>query len=664
MSGSFQPLFGKLYSILPAKALVLASLLLFLAGTLLTALAPSSPVFILGRAISGCATAGITSGAFASKYTGIAAAAEAAASLGAPLVGGALVDRLSWRWCFFIEMLLVGLASVILALFLKTSKPKGTHEDALVLEFASAVKEISHRIDVVGTALFVPAFTLLILALQWGGSVHEWSDWRVLLPLAVSVVLLCTFALVQRGAGDRATLPPRIALRRNILFGFLFASCNNGALSVIEYYMPTYVQTVCGLSATTSGIMVLPTGAGLIVSVALAGFMTSYFGYYNPFMIMTGLLLPTATGLLTTVGTGTRTWRLILFQALLGFGSGIGFQGPQVAAQAVLSDADSQIGIAVMQLAQALGPAVGAAAAQSIFASGLQGSDDRTAYDGLSRRVHSMTAGGAEGGSKAETPSDDVDPESQSSGWTDLWESDQSDLWDRGQPSAPLVEWIVANGDTLRWEDRHRPRALVPGCGKGYDVAMLALHGLDVVGLEISEKGAEVARAYAETELADPHDYNFGGAESITLGGAGEAQVIAGDFFKRDWEAGASVGDGFDLIYDYTFLCALHPNMRKDWARRMEELLSPSGILVCLEFPLFKEPSEPGPPWPLKGVYWNLLAGGGNGLVCDGTEGTDTRKGFFVLDERYKPSRSYTQGRDTDMISVWRLKSGRQAKGI
>lgn len=134
-------------------------------------------------------------------------------------------------------MPLIGLASVTLALFLKTSKPNGAHEDALILGFASAVKEISHRIDVVGTALFVPAFTLLILALQWGGSVHEWSDWRVLLPLAASVVLLCAFALVQRGAGDRGVLPPRIALRRNILFGFLFASCNNGALSVIEYYV-------------------------------------------------------------------------------------------------------------------------------------------------------------------------------------------------------------------------------------------------------------------------------------------------------------------------------------------------------------------------------------------------------------------------------------------
>lgn len=59
-----------------------------------------------------------------------------------------------------------------------------------------------------------------------------------------------------------------------------------------------------------------------------------------------------------------------------------------------------------------------------------------------------------------------VDPESQSSGWTDLWETDQSDLWDRGQPSAPLVEWIEANRDKLRRNDGRRPRALVPVSGE------------------------------------------------------------------------------------------------------------------------------------------------------------------------------------------------------
>lgn len=81
---------------------------------------------------------------------------------------------------------------------------------------------------------------------------------------------------------------------------------------------------------------------------------------------------------------------------------------------------------------------------------------------------------------------------------------------------------------------------------------MLALHGLDVIGLEISETGAETARAYAQAELADPHDYNFGNTDHASPDNIGEVQIISGDFFKRDWEEGTMASKGFDLIYDYT----------------------------------------------------------------------------------------------------------------
>lgn len=120
-----------------------------------------------------------------------------------------------------------------------------------------------------------------------------------------------------------------------------------------------------------SGVMVLPSAAGLIVSVSLSGALTTHFGYYNPFMILTSLITPPAAGLLTTLNVDAELWSLILYQALLGFGAGIGFQGPQVAVQAIFSERDSQIGIAIIQFAQSIGPAVFIAAAQTIFTSRL-----------------------------------------------------------------------------------------------------------------------------------------------------------------------------------------------------------------------------------------------------------------------------------------------------
>ncbi|CAG9989463.1 unnamed protein product [Clonostachys byssicola] len=370
-SGSFQPMVGKLYSLMPPKLLVLVSLAIFIAGVAISAAAPSSVVFIIGRAIVGLGTAGVTAGVFAiiiqlchlrrrPTYASIGAATEAMASLAAPLLGGVLVDSLSWRWCFLVEIPVLTAGFLIMVIFLEVPAGKTLTGDL-------SLRRLSEKADIYGTALFVPAFTLLILALQWGGTKYQWSDWRVILPLVFCLVLLLVFALLQTRLGDQAVLPPRIVKRRNVLCGFLFASCNNGALSIIEYYMPTYFQVVHRVSATTSGLLVLPSGAGLVLFVPLAGALTSHCGYPNPFMLLNGLLLPVATGLLTTVSKYPETWKLLVYQALLGSSVGIGFQGPQVAVQAILSDDDAQIGISIIQLAQAMGPAVFVASAQTIL---------------------------------------------------------------------------------------------------------------------------------------------------------------------------------------------------------------------------------------------------------------------------------------------------------
>ena len=260
MSGSFQPFFGKLYSITPAKTVASTSLIIFVVGALISALAPSSSIFIVGRAVTGLATAGVTSGAFAlveprryfvhlellkyilysiiiqlmplshrSKYAGIGAAIEAVASLLAPLIGGALIDGLSWRWCFYVELPFLALA--ILSLLISPNLLKGRVLGGL------SIPELARSLDLGGTAVFVSAFTLLILALQWGGKQYPWSDWRVLLPLGLSGALTLVFAHLQTRLGEKATMPPRILCRRSVLFGFLFAACNNGALSIVEYYV-------------------------------------------------------------------------------------------------------------------------------------------------------------------------------------------------------------------------------------------------------------------------------------------------------------------------------------------------------------------------------------------------------------------------------------------
>lgn len=98
------------------------------------------------------------------------------------------------------------------------------------------------------------------------------------------------------------------------------------------------------------------------------------------------------------------------------------------------------------------------------------------------------------------------------------------------------------------------------------------------------------------------------------------------------------------MLTGVQFLCALHPSQRGKWAERMAELIKPGGKLVCLEFPMYKDPKLPGPPWGVNGVHWELLAGG------DGGNGMFTRRVY------YKPERTYEVGKGTDMISVYERK--------
>ncbi|KAL4987122.1 S-adenosyl-L-methionine-dependent methyltransferase [Aspergillus falconensis] len=254
--------------------------------------------------------------------------------------------------------------------------------------------------------------------------------------------------------------------------------------------------------------------------------------------------------------------------------------------------------------------------------------------------------------------------------WSDLWDAGESSLWDRGMPSPALIDLLELYQDTLlnpfesetekdseeeSGTRKRRKKALVPGCGRGYDVLTLALHGFDTYGLEVSATAVSEARAFAERELSSPQASNYGGKfdrERARHIGVGNVQLVQGDFFADTWTENETLGldlgkDGygkFDLVYDYTFLCALHPAQRTRWAERMAELLRPGGMLVCLEFPMYKDPTLPGPPWGVNGVHWELLAGG------DAGQGEFNRRAYV------QPERTFEVGRGTDMISVYQRK--------
>ncbi|THC96385.1 hypothetical protein EYZ11_004156 [Aspergillus tanneri] len=206
-------------------------------------------------------------------------------------------------------------------------------------------------------------------------------------------------------------------------------------------------------------------------------------------------------------------------------------------------------------------------------------------------------------------------------GWANLWSIGESQIWDKGFPNPALEDALVQQrsilGDPLTVDAQgveHRKTALVPGCGRGVDVLLLASFGYNAYGLECSAVAVEECK---QEDTRNRHRYPVRHPEV----GRGKAIFVQGDFFKDDWLKALRLPfNCFDLVYDYRFFCALNPSMRPQWALRYAQLLAPSprGNLICLEYPRNKDPLLPGSPWGVSSeAYWEHLTHPGETIPYD-----------------------------------------------
>ena len=145
----------------------------------------------------------------------------------------------------------------------------------------------------------------------------------------------------------------------------------------------------------------------------------------------------------------------------------------------------------------------------------------------------------------------DVPESSHPHRWAQLWDAGDFLPWDRGGPNPALEDLLNQKkgliGDCFierKDGSRRRKTALVPGCGRGYDVLLLASHGYEAYGLEISDKAVEKC---LEEKKTNGHTYS----SNAHSDGAGTSTFLKGDFFASEWNNVVSSGT-FDLIYDYT----------------------------------------------------------------------------------------------------------------
>ncbi|MGW4681755.1 MDR family MFS transporter [Micromonospora taraxaci] len=380
------PIWGKLGDLYGRKSVFLTSVVVFLVGSALCGMAGSGMLggpedgmvqLIAFRAVQGLGAGGLMVGVMAiigdlvpprerGRYQGMIAGIMAIAMVAGPLAGGFITDHLSWRWAFYVNLPLGGIA--LLVLITTMHLPKYRTE---------------HRIDWLGAGLLSVGITAIVLITTWGGNEYDWTSPQILGLAVLAVVALVAFGLVERRVQE-PILPLALFANRNFalisVIGFLLGFAMFGAMN----FLPLYQQTVQGASATNSGLLLLPLMFGMLVVSLVIGRAITKNGRYRAYPIVGGVAMTGGMALLSMLDTDTSKVTSSLYMVVLGVGMGFLMQTSMLIAQNSVEQKDLGAASGAATFFRSIGGSFGISLFGAIFANRLASSEGGRAFGGES----------------------------------------------------------------------------------------------------------------------------------------------------------------------------------------------------------------------------------------------------------------------------------------
>jgi EmrB/QacA subfamily drug resistance transporter len=358
------PIYGKLGDLYGRKRILQSAIVLFLVGSALCGQAHSMTELIAFRAVQGLGAGGLIVLIQAvigdvvpprqrGRYQGLFGAVFGIASIAGPLLGGVIVEQISWRWIFYVN-LPVGIAALAV---LSRTLP------------ATAARS-RPTIDYLGASLLAAGLSAIVLVTSLGGTTWAWGSGTTIVVGGLGVVLLVAFVMAERHARE-PVLPVALLRERVFTVGASLSLVVGFALFGAVTFLPLYFQTVDAASPTGSGLRLVPMIVGLLTTSILSGQLITRYGRYKPFPIIGTALMTTGLALLSTLGIGTGTAASSVFLLILGFGLGSTMQVLVLAVQNAVDYSNLGAATSGVTLARGIGGSLGTAIFGSVFSTQL-----------------------------------------------------------------------------------------------------------------------------------------------------------------------------------------------------------------------------------------------------------------------------------------------------